>query len=75
MNYIPDPGRQWLKKMIKAVNPDPDPRLVLSKQEIAIYLSVVLHKRTSKLQEKTSALKREHPALQNMKFLCPFGFI
>jgi hypothetical protein len=24
---------------------------------------------TSKLQEKPSALKREHPALQNMKFL------
>ncbi len=27
--------------------------------------------RTSKLQEKPSALKREHPALQNFKFL-PF---
>jgi hypothetical protein len=26
-------------------------------------------RRTSKLQEKPSALKREHPALQNMKFL------
>jgi hypothetical protein len=25
--------------------------------------------RTSKLQKKPSALKREHPALQNMKFL------
>jgi hypothetical protein len=25
--------------------------------------------RTSKLQEKASALKREHPALQNMTFL------
>jgi hypothetical protein len=25
--------------------------------------------RTSKLHEKPSALKREHPALQNMKFL------
>jgi hypothetical protein len=26
-------------------------------------------KRTLKLQKKPSALKREHPALQNMKFL------
>jgi hypothetical protein len=31
--------------------------------------------RTSKLQEKPSALKREHPALQNMKFLDFFLFL
>jgi hypothetical protein len=30
---------------------------------------------TSKLQEKPSALKREHPALQNMKFLDFFIFL
>ncbi len=29
----------------------------------------------SKLQEKTSALKREHPALQNMKFINFFYFV
>ncbi len=38
-------------------------------KKIAIYLSPGLRKkRTSKPQEKPSALKREHPALQNMKF-------
>ncbi len=31
--------------------------------------------RTSKLQEKPSVLKREHPALQNMKFLNFFQFL
>jgi hypothetical protein len=31
--------------------------------------------RTPKLQEKPSALKREHPALQNMKFLYFFQFM
>ncbi len=31
-------------------------------------------KRTSKLQEKPSALKREHPALQKMKFINCFIF-
>ncbi len=31
-----------------------------------IYLSLGLHKRTSTLQKKPSALKREHPALQNI---------
>jgi hypothetical protein len=30
---------------------------------------------TSKLQEKPSALKREHPALQNMKFILLFLFL
>ena len=29
----------------------------------------------STLQEKTSALKREHPAIQNMKFLNFFLFL
>ncbi len=33
-----------------------------------------LHKRTFKLQNKPSALKREHPALKNMKFLNFFCF-
>jgi hypothetical protein len=31
--------------------------------------------RTAKLQEKPTALKREHPALQNMKFLYFFLFL
>jgi hypothetical protein len=31
--------------------------------------------RTPKLQEKPSALKREHPALQNMKILYLFQFL
>jgi hypothetical protein len=31
--------------------------------------------RTPKLQEKPSALKREHPALQNMKILYFFLFL
>jgi hypothetical protein len=34
-----------------------------------IYLSLGFHKGISKLQKKPSALKKEHPALQNMKFL------
>ncbi len=38
------------------------------------YLSLGLQKRTPKLQEKPSALKREHPALQNMKILNFFLF-
>jgi hypothetical protein len=35
--------------------------------KIAMYLSLVLHKGISSndVQEKSSALKREHPALQN----------
>ncbi len=32
-------------------------------------------KKTSKLQKKPSALKREHPALQNMKFFLLFWVI
>jgi hypothetical protein len=43
--------------------------------KIAIYLSLDLNKRTPKLQEKPSALKREHPAIQNMKFLHFFLFL
>jgi hypothetical protein len=46
--------------------------ILLSK--IAIYLSLVIQKRTSKLQKKPSALKREHPTLQNMKFLNLFYY-
>jgi hypothetical protein len=42
---------------------------------IAIYLSLGLHERTSKLQEKPSALKREHPALQKMKFINFFFYV
>jgi hypothetical protein len=41
--------------------------------KIAIYLSLGLHKGlTSYVQEKLSALKREHPALQSMKILYRF---
>jgi hypothetical protein len=35
--------------------------------EIAIFLSLVIHK--GRLHEKTSALKREYPALQNINSL------
>jgi hypothetical protein len=58
----PDPAFQ--------VNPDADPdpgSFFWSK--IVIYLSLGLFKRTSKLQEKPSALKRELSALQNMKWV------
>ncbi len=41
--------------------------------KIAIYLSIGLHKRTSNLQEKSSSLKREHLALQNLNFLHFYG--
>jgi hypothetical protein len=37
-------------------------------KKIALYLYLGLHKGRGKLQEKPSAF-REHPALQNMKFL------
>jgi hypothetical protein len=44
--------------------------------KIATYLPIPWPPyRTSKLQEKPSALKREHPALQNMKFLNFFIFL
>jgi hypothetical protein len=36
---------------------------------IAIYLSLGLHKGRTSYTEKPSSLKREHPALQNMKIL------
>jgi hypothetical protein len=39
-----------------------------------IFLMQQLQFRTSKLQETPSALKREHPALQNLKFLLFFLF-
>ncbi len=42
--------------------------------EIAIYLSKGLHKGRTKLQ-KPSALKREHPALQNMKIEIHYFFL
>jgi hypothetical protein len=41
--------------------------------KIAIYLSLGL--RTHKLHEKPSALKREHPAFQNMKILYFFLYL
>ncbi len=37
--------------------------------ETTIFLSLGPHKGRWKLQKKPSALKRDHPALQNMKFL------
>jgi hypothetical protein len=50
-------------------------KLIFLKSKTAIYLSLGHHKeRPSKLQKKPSALKREHPALQNMKFLNFFHF-
>jgi hypothetical protein len=42
--------------------------------KIEIYLSLGLHKKTSKLQENPSVIKRGHPALQNFKFLHLFLF-
>jgi hypothetical protein len=46
-------------------------------EKMAIYCTNVLipgpPKRTSKLQEKPSALKREHPALQQLKFISFFS--
>jgi hypothetical protein len=43
--------------------------------KIAIYLSLGPLERTPKLQEKPSALKREHPVLKNMKILDFFLFL
>jgi hypothetical protein len=42
---------------------------------ISIYLSPGLPYRTSKQQEMSSSLKREHPALQNIKFLHVCGSV
>ncbi len=42
--------------------------------KIAIFLSRGFHKWTPKQQEKPSALKREHPVLQKMKFIHCFLF-
>ncbi len=81
-------------------DPDPDPGFRLPKtvenlqlKDCLIFLNKKLKfsypyrppYRTSKLQQKPSPLKREHPALQNMKFInfflsffvglfCPPGF-
>jgi hypothetical protein len=46
--------------------------LIFFKSKIAIYLSLGLHKRRP-IHEKPSALKKEHPALQNTKF--PYFFL
>jgi hypothetical protein len=73
---VPDPTFQ--------VNPDPGPDpgfndqknknfFLLFRSKIAIYFSQGLLKRTSKLQEKPSALKREHTALQKLKFFKLFS--
>jgi hypothetical protein len=43
-------------------------KLIFFLSKIAIYLSLGLHKGRPSYK-KPSALKREHPALQNMKFL------
>jgi hypothetical protein len=43
-------------------------------KKITIYLSLGLHKRTSRIQEEPLALKREHSALQKMKFINCFLF-
>ncbi len=64
-------------------DPDTDPAFTAIKKIwyfffwIAIYLSLCLHKGCllSKLQKKHSVLKREHPALQNKKFLNFFLFL
>jgi hypothetical protein len=64
----PDPAFQ--------VNPDADRIRIFFWSKIVIYLSLGLLKRTSKLQEKPSALKREHSALlKNMKFINFFLFL
>jgi hypothetical protein len=76
LNPDPDPAFQK--------NPDPDPKIKGKKlnflfsfffdKKIAIYLSLGLEM-TSKLQEKPSALKREHQALQKMKYINFFLFL
>ncbi len=40
-----------------------------------LLISRPLYKRKPKLQEKPSALEREHPVIQNMKFLYFFLFL
>jgi hypothetical protein len=57
---------------------DPDPTFQThqcSKCKIAIYLSLGLHKGWSKQQGKPSALKREHPAIQKIKFTYFFLYL
>ncbi len=79
----PDPAQHfsWIPVSIPiyVLTTKIDKKLQLRKNSIflsktAIYLSLGLHK-GSKLQEKPSALKREHPALKNMKFLKLFLFL
>ncbi len=79
MAKLPQPG-------FRGSDPDPNPGLWWQKTEkintyfswsnIAIYLFLAPGHplRMSKLQEKPSANKRKHPALQNMKFLYLFYF-
>ncbi len=49
--------------------------LIIFLSKLAICLSQGRHKGLSKLQEKLSALKREHPALQKIKFINFFLFL
>ncbi len=69
----PDPGFWW-PKIGKNLNLQLKKNLIFSWSKIAIYLSLALL-RTSKLQEKPSAMKKRHPAFQNMKFLYFFLFL
>ncbi len=62
-------GSVTVKKRIRIRNP------VFFKSKIAIYLSLGLDKETSKLQEKPSALKTQHRALQKMKLINFFLFL
>jgi hypothetical protein len=82
-----DPPIQHLRLNTNPV-PDPDPgffKKICSWKEICFFLYQKLQfihpwfprpsLRTSKLQEKPSALTGEHPALQNIKFLNCFLFL
>jgi hypothetical protein len=65
---------------VKVADPDPEPhyfgKLDPDQIKIEIYLFLSLYKeRPSKPQKKPSALKREHSALQNLKFLPFFYFL
>ncbi len=48
--------------------------MILTKNAICLSLSLHNGHANSKLQDKPSALKREHPTLQNMKFLNVFCY-
>ncbi len=60
-NPNPDPGFWWKNKNKTA-------------EKIKLFFDQKLQFRMSKLQNKPSALKREHPALQKIKFLIFFCF-